>query len=649
MKKLLVLLFLTGYLYVTYATINHYQKDNLLLEGIPDIPLNNIIQDLAPYQNVRSAVFCDWLPANKGMIIRTRFGNVSQLHLITQPAGYRKQLTFFDESIRQAVVCPNAAGNCLLFLKDSAGNELYQIYALDYQTGKYEMITDGRFRNQGIIWSNKGNRFAFASTKRNGKDYDIYLSYLHDRKNHKILLKNTGLWLPVEFSPDDRQLLVKHYVSATESYLYILDLTTKKLTQINPVKDKIALGHACWAYDGNGIYYLSDQYGDFKQLVYYDLIKKTNIPLTKNIPHDIIDFDINSMNKTIALVSNEEKKSTLYFLNTSTNKITQATLPAGWFYNIKFKPEGDELALVINQTKAPSDVYTLNLQTKTFLRWTYSEIGSIDTSSFVLPELIHFPTFDSLGDKPRSISAFYYKPATTQPPYPVMIICHGGPAGQYRPGFSPLTQYFVNELGIAVIAPNVRGSSGYGKTYLKLDDGYKREDAVKDIGALLQWIKMQPELNERRIAITGGSYGGYLVLSVMTHYNNQIACGIDVCGISDFITFLKNTGKYRQDLRRAEYGDERESAIYNFLKKISPLTNASMIKKPLFIIQGLNDPRVPVTQAEQIKKAVSKNNVEVWYLQANDEGHGFRKKKNRNLADWLKVLFLEKYLLGKKY
>ncbi|MCB0586764.1 MAG: S9 family peptidase, partial [Phaeodactylibacter sp.] len=220
-----------------------------------------------------------------------------------------------------------------------------------------------------------------------------------------------------------------------------------------------------------------------------------------------------------------------------------------------------------------------------------------------------------------------------------------GPESQYRPGFSPIFQYYLKELGIAVIAPNVRGSAGYGKNFLKLDNGYKREDSVKDIGKLLDWIKEQPELDESRVAVMGGSYGGYMVLSSMAHYNGRLRCGVDIVGISNFVTFLENTKSYRRNLRRVEYGDERDPHMRRHLERISPTTNAHKITRPMLIVQGMNDPRVPVSEAEQMLRAIRNNGGEAWYLLAKDEGHGFRKKPNRDYYNKAVILFLQRYLL----
>jgi len=334
-------------------------------------------------------------------------------------------------------------------------------------------------------------------------------------------------------------------------------------------------------------------------------------------------------------------------LNLKTNKkIELPKLPIGQIYGLSFSPDSKRFSVVINTPDSPSDVYILDIDSKEIVRWTESEVGGLNTEYFVTPELIHYPTFDKVDGKPRNIPAFIYKPNNAQGPVPVIIDIHGGPEGQEIPYFSSTTQFWINELGVAIIAPNVRGSNGYGKSYLKLDNGYKREDTVKDIGKLLDWIAEQPDLDKDKVAVFGGSYGGYMVLSSMIHFNDRLSCTVDIVGISNFVTFLKNTKEYRRDLRRVEYGDERDPKMAEFLNKISPSTNAHKITKPLFVVQGLNDPRVPASEAEQIVAEVRKNEGDVWYMLAIDEGHGFRKKTNRDYYTAAVVLFFEKYLLN---
>lgn len=627
--------------------VKRYQQDNLTAENIPVIP-ESLVAKLGSYQNVRSALFCDWLPADKGMLIRTRFAEATQIHRVEIPKGMRRQLTFFNEPVGGGLVCPDPGAPYFLFGKDSAGDEQNQIYKFNYDRDSCELLTDGVSRNDSYVWSNSGDRYAFSSTMRNGRDFDVWLGNLEGQKSFTLVTQQSGSWEPVDWSPDDRCLIVLRYVSANESYYYRLNITDKNLVPFNPVEQKIAYGKARWSRDGKGIYVISDQFGNFKQLLYYNLTaKKFNI-LTEKIPWDIEDFDLSPDGKRLALISNEDGWGNLYLGRAETGALEKASLPLGQVAGLKFNPDGSRLALVINTSRTPNDVYAWETATGKLTRWTESETAGLATDNFTEPELIQYPTFDSSSGRPRMIPAFYYRPLGTKPPYPVIIICHGGPESQFLPDFAPLTQYYCNELGVAVIFPNVRGSSGYGKEYVKLDDWEKREDAVKDVGALLDWIAGNPHLDARRVAMSGGSYGGYMALAVMVHYADRLCGGVDLCGISNFVTFLENTAEYRRDLRRVEYGDERIPAIREFLNRISPLTNASAIRKPLFIIQGKNDPRVPVTEAEQIVNAVRRNGIEVWYLLADDEGHGFQKKKNRDFYNQAYILFLEKFLRNKK-
>lgn len=631
---------------VEAGEVERREVGNLVIEGIPEIP-QRIIDRMLQYQNTRSASLSGWDAGGTGIFISTRFGETSQIHYVERPGGTRKQITFFSEPVRGASVCPDPARSGFLFAKDVGGGEFYQIFYFDIDTGSYTMLTDGESRNGGTTWSNNGDRFVFYSTKRNGRDWDLYVSGIEKPGDAAPMVTEGGFWFPGDWSPDDTRLLVVRYVSANESYGYVLDLETRELTQLSPSEEKVSYGGAVWTHDGSGIFFTSDRESEFKLLRYYDMREDKEYILTEDIHWDIGDFEISDRGDRLAFTVNEDGIAKLYILDTGSYRFEEVRgIPIGQIYSLHFNPDGVRLAFVTNTPQTPGDVYVLNTDNGDLARWTYSEVGGLDTDSFVVPELIHYKTFDTVNGKPRMIPAFYYRPYGGKKPYPVLIDIHGGPEGQERPYFSASMQYTLNELGIAVIAPNVRGSSGYGKSYIKLDNGYRREDSVRDIGKLLDWIETQPELDASRVAVIGGSYGGYMVLASMTKYNARLKAGVDIVGISNFVTFLENTKEYRRDLRRVEYGDERDPEMRAFLNKISPLTNASKITKPMFIVQGLNDPRVPVGESEQIVDAVRGSGSDVWYLLAKDEGHGFRKKKNRDYYTYATVLFLETYLLG---
>ena len=420
------------------------------------------------------------------------------------------------------------------------------------------------------------------------------------------------------------------------------DFLTKPLID---QEGEFAIGSGVYRPDGRRIYFVSNFEGEFSKLYYYDVKDGKIKNLTKKIEWDISGLTVANDGKNLAFTVNENGTERLYIMNTFTNWFSMVDqIPAGTIGAMEFNPAGDKIAFTLN-TPQTGDVYSYDLKTNQLMRWTYSEVGGLNPDAFVMPELIHYPTFDNIDSlTQRTIPAYYFKPPG-EGPFPVVIYLHGGPEGQFTPYFSSTFNFWLNELGIAILAPNVRGSSGYGKSFLKLDNGFLRENSVKDAGALLDWIEKQPELNSDRIGVMGGSYGGYMVLSMMTHYNDRIAAGVDNVGISNFVTFLKNTGDYRRDLRRAEYGDERGVKMHNFLIRISPLTNASKITKPLFVVQGLNDPRVPVTEAEQMVTVIRNNGGDVWYLLGKDEGHGFSKKTNYDYYRAATVLFWQEYLL----
>jgi dipeptidyl aminopeptidase/acylaminoacyl peptidase len=615
---------------------------NLVCEGIPDIP-PALMEKMNQYQNTRGAGFVDWTPDGQKILMYTRFGDTPQLHMLDFPGGDRKQITFFKEPVTSARFIPDAKLNQFIYLKDVGGNEFSQQYLFDMNTGKYELISDGgRSQTSLPFFSNSGKQFATVSTRRNGKDYDIYISNTETPKESKLVLQEGGSWSVRDWSPDDNSLLVAKYISSTRSELYVLDLSTSKLEQINPSKEEIAYGSAHWSADHKGLYVVNDQGSEFLTLKYYDIASKKFTALTSSIPWDVVGFTANKARTRMVISANENGSTKLYTVDAGTKKISAINgLPPGVISDVKFNPVNLNIAFSITSAQTPSDIYTYNPEIDKVTRWTSSEVGGLNPSTFTIPTPIEFESFDK-----KKIPAFYYKP-TSKPgeKLPVVIQIHGGPESQYQPWFSSFISFLNNELGVAVIAPNVRGSSGYGKSYLKMDNGFNREESVKDIGALIDWIAKQPELDASRICVYGGSYGGYMVLASLTNFNDKLKCGIDVVGISNFITFLEKTEDYRKDLRRVEYGDERDPKMKDFLVKISPANNVQKITKPLFIIQGLNDPRVPVNEAEQMKQKMRDQKGDVWYLLAKDEGHGFKKKVNVDYMQWSVVSFLQNKLI----
>jgi dipeptidyl aminopeptidase/acylaminoacyl peptidase len=617
--------------------------ENLVTQGIPSIPAS-LGQAVDRYTNFRAATLEDWHPSKRALLIGTRFGDTAQIHAVEFPGGARTQLTFFADPANGGSYQPRTA-EYFVFSKATGGNEFYQKYRYDLATGGVALLTDGKSRNTGGVWSKAGDRMAYGSTRRTGRDVDLYVVNPADAKSNRLVAPlSGGGWAPLDWSPDDRQIVVGEYISINESYLWLLDVASGEKTLLTPKggAERAAYREAKFARDGKGIYVTTDRDSEFLRLARVDLATMQHSFLTKATHWDVEGFDLMPDGKTIAFTTNEAGIGTLHLLDLASGKeIAPPNLPPGSISGLKFHKNARDLGFSLVSARSPPDVFSLGVPTGEVERWTRSETGGLNTSEFREPELIHWKSFDG-----RSISGFLYRPpARFTGKRPVIVIIHGGPEGQFRPTFLGHYNYFLNELGIALLFPNIRGSSGYGKSFLKLDNGYLREDAYKDIGALLDWIKANPELDGDRIMVTGGSYGGHMTLVTATRYNDKIRCSVDVVGISNLVTFLEHTEGYRRDLRRVEYGDERDPAMRAFLERIAPLNNAQNITKPLFIVQGKNDPRVPWTESEQMVSTVRKNGTPVWYLLAKDEGHGFAKKKNRDFQFYAMVLFVKEYLL----
>ncbi|MGH7458116.1 MAG: prolyl oligopeptidase family serine peptidase [Longimicrobiaceae bacterium] len=620
---------------------------NVLLEGAPEVP-EEVKERLNRYQNVRSAGLVGWTEAGRGVYVSTRFADLSQLHRVDAPGGSRHQLTFYREPVLGAQ--PRPASDDVLFLMDEGGSEFWQLFLFDTKSRERRRLTDGSSRNSGAEWSDDGRWLAFTSTRRTGRSNDVWLMNVADTSSARLLVEadDGASWGAADWSPDGSQLLVGQYISINDSRLHLVDVATGERRLIAGGGDDRAswLGVSpLFSADGGGVFLATDAGSEFTELAHLELASGDLTVITGHIPWDVEEFALSQNGRRAAFVVNEHGYDRLYLMDASTFRDQRVeNIPDGLIGGLEFSPDDQELGMTISRPGAPSDVYSLDLGAMTteagrLTRWTESELGGLDPATFVTPELIEYQSFDG-----RMIPAFVYRPRAPGP-HPVVIQIHGGPESQSRPGFSASYQMWVQELGAAVIRPNVRGSAGYGKSYLLLDNAEKREDSVKDIGALLDWIAQQPGLDANRVAVYGGSYGGYMVLASLVQYSNRLRAGVELVGISNFVTFLENTQEYRRDLRRPEYGDERDPEMRAFLESISPSNRTDEITAPLFVAQGANDPRVPASESRQIVDAVRASGYDVWYMLAKNEGHGFRRKENADLFQQLTLMFLEEHLL----
>ena len=618
------------------ADLDPFRPAAIATRGVPAIP-PELPERLRQYQSVRNASFRGWYSQEQGMLIVTRFGDTNQLHRVSQPGGRREQLTFQTEPVNGRPV-PGSTDGSLILSVSQGGNENDQVLQFQPSEGRLRLLTDGKSRNLLGPIHPELRSIVIHSNRRNGRDTDLFLCSLQaDKPLQPLLEVNNEHWNALDWSPDGQRILLQKYVSINESLPAILDISTRRLTPLPLPGDTTSAAMAMrFSADGRSIYLATDVRGEFRELANLDLETRELKWLSPQIPWDVIEINIHPKTGQVAFLTNEDGAGGLYILEAGQPR--RIPVPLGTLADLEFHPNGLDLGFTLGTPSAPTDAWSLRIATGELTRWTFSETGGLPEQSFVTAKRISFPSFDG-----REIPAYYFQPrkASPQSKVPVLINIHGGPESQYRPVFSGLDQFHCNELGIAVIHPNVRGSAGYGKTFLKLDNAERREDAVRDIGALLDWVAKQPELDPARVAVMGGSYGGYMVLASLTTYPHRLRAGIDVVGIASFRSFLKNTSPYRQDLRRAEYGDERLPSMQQFFTRIDPLERAGEIRSKLLVIHGKNDPRVPFSEARQIADRVRDLGREVWTVYADNEGHGFSKKPNRDYQNAVVSLFLQ--------
>lgn len=609
----------------------------LVLDGIPAIS-PELVERTRPYMEYRTASFAGWNPADRSMLISTRFGDVSQLHNVRAPGAARSQMTFEPEPVYGGDYAPD--GGMLIFGKDTGGNEVFQIYALE--DGRTRLLTDGKSRNSTGPWREDGSLIAYGSNARTGVYNDIYVMDPRDPSTARMLFATeSGGWFPIEFTPDGKQLLVFNYLSVTDNQLHLVDVATGTMRQVTRDKVPVAYGDLQFGPDGR-LWATADSGADLKRLGTIDLKTGAFQPMIDGGRWDVEEFELSDDGKTLAYVLNAAGMSELYVRDVASGETRRADLPPGVIGSMDFAPWG-ELGFSFTSNRAASDAYSLKPDSMTLTRWTVSETGGLDPEANVLPELVEIKSFDG-----EPMSGFLYRPDPAKHPgkRPLIVAIHGGPEGQSTASFQGRNNYLINELGIALFYPNVRGSTGFGKRFVALDNGpFRREDSVKDIGAFLDALAADPGIDAGNIGVAGGSYGGYMCYASAIFYGDRLDAANCIVAISSFVTFLENTEEYRRDLRRVEYGDERVPEQREKLQAISPLTRVDEIGIPLLVVTGANDPRVPASEADQIIAAVRGNQGIAWHMLAKNEGHGYRKKENIDFQFWTQTQFWEDYLL----
>ncbi len=618
-----------------------------------DIPAADaqVSAGLAGYLEVRDATFLDWLP-DGSLLIATRFGAQTQVHRVASPLGEREQLTYFQGAVHDVAAPHTGEAKGFAFIRDP-GDGQPQLYWYALDTRSVQMLTAGGFVHGDPVWSKDGLHVAFYGTERGPSTHDIYAADLNQGTPPRLMIGSNGhTWQPLDWSADGRLLLWQ----PADGTLYMADSTTGVVTPVDPTGRLHGVRSARFAPGGRGVYFISPTdispagepargtnaaAGDFAQLRLLDFTTHQSRDITSGNA-DVEDFDVGADGRYLAYVTNENGRSRLTVLDTLHRlELHPAGLPDGVIRHPRFDGSGRKLAFSAESPVAPRDVYVFEPETGTLTRWTRSEPGPLDPGSFVDAQTVQFRTWDRDSAGPRQIPAFVYR-SRAPGQHPVLVLIHDGPDGQARPAFDGFIQFAVNQLGYTVVAPNVRGSTGYGRVFSQLDDGALREDALRDLGALLVWIGQQPGMDRSHVVVMGQSFGGLMALDAVAAWGDRLQGGIDINGVTSIEDYLKSAPPDQQSGLRAELGNEYDSKVRTVQRRLSPIENLAQIRRPLLVVQGLNDTPAQVDQSGQLAASLRSRNVEAWLLELKGEGHRLESTASR-VAWWqVAAQFLKK-------
>jgi dipeptidyl aminopeptidase/acylaminoacyl peptidase len=613
----------------------------LIVDGVPPID-PNLGGQLADYLVGRDASFLAWL-ADNSLLISTRFADTPQVHRVSAPLGMREQLTWYPDPITRVLTAPAGAANGFAFLKEHDADGQPQLYYYNFATHSARLLSSGTGRHGSPLSSPDGQHVVFTGTERDGSTSDIYMADITGgAAPHLVVAGRDRPWFPLDWSADGQKLLLWQPVGNDESTLYIGDVNTGSVLPAEAGAKHLGLRQARFSPDGRGVYISSVDDSDFAVMRYLDLVTHQARDLTAAIAADIVDFQVGVDGRYLAYIANDGGHDRLTVLdNQSKLELSPAGLPEGQISGLHFDHTGHLLAFSAEGPQAPADVYVYEPEHNLLSRWTHSEPGALDPQTFVPAQALQYPTWDRGKSGQRLIPAFVYRPRAPGP-HPVLIAIHDGPAGQFRPGFDAFIQFAANQLGYVIIAPNIRGSTGYGKSFADLDNGPAREDALRDLGALLVWVGMQKDLDHAHVAVMGQSYGGFMALATLATYGDRLSGGIIVDGYASLPSYLADGAPGELAARRAEFGDERDPQVRAELNRLSPINSLAQIRKPVLVFQGLQDTPAQVQQAGQIVAGIRARGGEAWYVTARDEGHDIRHIANQDA--WLATVaqFLKK-------
>jgi dipeptidyl aminopeptidase/acylaminoacyl peptidase len=602
-------------------------RGDLVYDGIPDSDSNDLLES---YLSARQATPRSFTPKNELLIV-TRFGGSDQLHLVDHAGGSRRQTTFLRRGISEAAFSPDLGHNAFFYVTDPRGDGNSQIYYQRVGELPARRLTDGKSANGAVVWSNSGRQLAFSTTARDAMSWDIDIAEPEQGALPHLALSGDGAaWQALDWSPDDRKLLIRKRVSGAEDYLYVVDLESGQRREVEPSPSKVRITDAKFSRDGTGVYLISDRDSEYAKLRFVNIFTAEKSELSGRAPWEVEQFALSRDGHYLAYTTNEGGTSKLNLIDLKTHQdlVAPRTPFAGVIDSLSFDRDGKRLAFGLGAANQPCDAYVLDLEGNRLEAWTQSEPGPFDRSKFVVPRLTQFPTFDRTDGKSRQVPLYVYEPPGTGP-HPVLIVLHARDE-EFRPRFDPWIEYVVNELGMAVVAPNVRGSPGYGKSYRSLDEGQLREDSVKDVGALLVWLALDTRFDAKRVVVSGTGYGGYLSLEALANYGERLRAAAELGGMTDVIAYLNDTAPYLKSRARAEFGDDRDPDVRSYLRRISPLFNSERINRPILVAHGKNDPVVPIGQADQLVNRLRSRGGTVWYLKATEEGMRFGDSSSRD-------------------
>jgi len=625
---------------------------SITTEGIPPIP-QSVADGFARYAQFRQAQLMAWHPAKRQILITTALGPVSQLYSVDGPLRYRRQLTWADRGLPvfSSVAFDPADANTFIYQFDPEGNELRSLYRFDLTTGESTLLTTSKTRYEHVF-ARQGKWLAFDSAERNGKDRDLYVMLVSDPKTRRRLFDAEGAWSPQDWTPDGSTILVSEVVANDETFLWTVDVKSGERKTLTPRGgDKAIWLNARFSADGRKVYAVSDRQGGEYRIWRCDVAKCVWSAVTaEGIRIDMPPsngtggFELSPDGTTLAAVVDRGATTELQLVDLATMKGRALPSPMpGAITQLRWRPGSREIGFSLASVKAQGDVYSVDVALGTITRWTNSET-IFNSDALPPPEVIEWKSFDG-----TTISGVLYRPSPKfSGPRPVLVNIHGGPDQFERARWLGRSNYFLNEMGIAIVYPNYRGSIGFGRKFQQMDDGRGREGAIKDIGALLDWIGTRQDLDRTRVMLTGASYGGWLALEAGIQYNDRIRGIIAGAAITDITTYLETTEAGRQANRRLEFGDERDPQTREFLKSISPVTRASELKKPTFILHPAKDILVPIAQARELRDALKKNNAPVWYAEFADAAHTNFPNTGPNV-NWMLnawIVFIQNYLLN---